>query len=189
MRGHSILIADSGETSRKWIYAALMKKGYKVYEASDAAGTLRTCRSIFPKLVLLDTGIWGMNPHKLAQIIEGDGLSTVLFITNKPDDFFHEQLKKMKVCVYVSKPINASQLHQMIEFILTSVEKINCLEKQVEKLESSLAGRKKIDRAKGILMEKLQINENDAYKLLRKKSMDACTPIEKMAETIISEYS
>ncbi|ARE88199.1 ANTAR domain-containing response regulator [Clostridium formicaceticum] len=182
-------MADSGETSRKWIYTALMKKGYKVYEASDAAGTLRICRSIFPKLVLIDTGIWGMSPHKLAGIIEGDGLSTVLFITSKPDDFFHEQLKKMKVCAYISKPVNAPQLYQMIEFILTSVEKINFLEKQVEKLESSLAGRKKIDRAKGILMEKLKMSENDAYKLLRKKSMDACTPIEKMAETIISEYS
>ncbi|MFZ5965686.1 MAG: ANTAR domain-containing response regulator [Bacillota bacterium] len=188
MNNYSILVADSSETSRKKICDLLIKKGYKIFQATDGAGAIRISRSIFPDLVIMDINLWGIHAYEAAHIIEEDRLSTVIFMTNNANRVFYEKLEHMNVFAYIIKPINSEQLYQTIEFSIMNSNRIKSLTKKVEKLELTLENRKKVDRAKGILMEKLGMVENEAYKLLRKRSMDECITIDKMAEKIIEEY-
>ena len=187
MNNYSILVADSSETSRKNIYNLLMKRGYKLYQATDGAGAIRLARSINPDLVILDIDLWGCNGYEVARIIEEDRLSTVLFITNNINKVNNDLLMKMNLYAYIMKPINQEQLYQMIDFAIFNSSKIRSLSKKIEKLESSLEGRKKVDKAKGILMDKLKVTENEAYMILRRRSMDKCKSIEEVAEDIIKE--
>ncbi len=185
MNNYSVLVADSGETSRKHIYSLLMKRGYKLYQATDGAGTIRIARSINPDLIIMDIDLWGCNAHEVARIIEEDRLSTVLFITNSVNKINNEMLKQMNIYAYLLKPINQEQLYQMVEFSIFNSKKISSLSKKIEKLESSLEGRKKVDKAKGILMDKLKVTENEAYMILRRRSMDKCKSMEEVADEII----
>lgn len=185
MEDYRIVIADSGSTSRKQICSLLKQKGYKIYEATDGAGALRITRSVLPHLVLIDVNIWGINAFKLGEIIEEERLSTVIYITGNPDQHFYQVLEKMNIFAYIIKPINAAHLHQIIEFALANLKKITMLEAKVKKLEKNLAARKKVERAKGILMKKMNFSEEEAYQYLRKQSMDECTTMEKIAERII----
>ncbi|SET10775.1 response regulator receiver and ANTAR domain protein [Natronincola peptidivorans] len=186
MDNYRIVVADSGSTSRKQICNLLTQKGYRIYEATDGAGALRIARKILPHIVLIDVNIWGINAYELARIIEDDGLSTVLFITGSPDKGFYEVLGNMNVFAYITKPVNAAHLHQILEFSLANLKRITVLEAKVKKLEKTLSARKKVDKAKGILMKKRKLSEDEAYQILRKKSMDECTTIEKIAEKIIA---
>ena len=188
MNNFSILVADSGETSRKKLCDLLGKKGYKIFQATDGAGAIRVSRSIFPDLVIMDSNLWGIHAHEAARIIEEDRLSTVIFVTNNLNKAFFENLKNMKIFAYIMKPVQPEQLYQMVEFSIINSSKINSLTQKVNKLEHSLESRKKIDKAKGILVEKLEISENEAYGILRKRSMDECLPMDKMAEKIICNY-
>ncbi|MTI68652.1 MAG: ANTAR domain-containing protein [Firmicutes bacterium] len=188
MDRYSILVADSSETSRKLVINLLKQKGYKVYKATDGAGALRIARSIFPDLALIDINLWGIKAYEIGKIIEEDGLSTVVYMIRKPDDNFFKQLKNMNLYAYINKPVNSSQFYQTIEFSLMNLDKIKSLEKKVENLENTLKARKLINRAKGLIMENLDISENEAYKLLRSKSMDKCISMEKMAQKIINKY-
>jgi len=185
---HTILVADSGETSRNIISNLLIRRGYRIYKASDGAGAIRLARSIRPHLVIMDVNMWGINAYEAARIIEEDNLSTVIFITASPDNDFFEKVKAMKVFAYISKPINSAQLFQIVEFSLINSTKINSLEEKVKKLENSLTSRKMIEKAKGLLMDKLKITENEAYKFLRKKSMDECISMENIAQSIVKQF-
>ncbi|MBA1333655.1 MAG: hypothetical protein HPY66_0048 [Firmicutes bacterium] len=186
MNRASIIIADSGETSRKIVSDLISKRGYKIYQASDNAGVLRMARSLHPDLVLMDVNLWGANAYETARIIEEDRLSTVVFMTPKLDNEFMERLKTMKIFAYIMKPVNPAQLTQMVEFAIANSTRIRSLEERVEKLESSLAARKKIERAKGILMEKLRLSEQQAYEYMRRKSMDKGISMESLADTIVN---
>ncbi|MCT4605927.1 MAG: ANTAR domain-containing protein [Marinisporobacter sp.] len=188
MDSYRIVVADSSEGSRKVICKILNQKGYRTYEATDGAGVIRISRKIYPNLVIIDTNLWGMNAYEAARIIEEDQLSTVLFVTSNPTSTFYEKLKNMHIFAYVMKPIHPDQLYQMVEFSIMNANKINLLSKRIEKLENTLEGRKKIDRAKGFLMKDLGISEEEAYKLLRKRSMNACISIDEMAEKVIQKY-
>jgi response regulator NasT len=185
MNSYSILVADSSETSRKKICELLTMKGYKLFQATDGAGAIRIARSTFPDLVIMDVNLWGIQAYEAGRIIEEDRLSTVLFITNCASKGFYEKLQSMNVYAYIMKPIQQEQLHQTVEFTIRNAKKIRSLEKKVATLEHSLESRKKIDRAKGVLMEKYGISESEAYSMLRKQSMDQCITMDKMAEKII----
>ena len=63
------------------------------------------------------------------------------------------------------------------------------LEKRVEKLEGSLTARKTVEKAKGIMMERLGIPENEAYARLRKMSMDQGISMERVAKGMIKKYN
>ncbi len=54
-----------------------------------------------------------------------------------------------------------------------------------EALKEALETRKKIEKAKGILMKELSIGEDEAYKLLHKKSMDKRLSMKEIAGAVI----
>lgn len=188
MDNYSILVADSDRKQRETISELLKRRGCKVYQAADSGEVLRITRSMFPHLVIMDINLIGMNSYKTARIIEEDKVSSVIFITNNLDSAFYEKIKNMNIFAYVIKPITPEQLYQTVEFSINNISKVKDLQKKIEDLETTLENRKKIDRAKGIVMTRLKISEDDAYKYLRKKSMDHCVPIEKVAEKVIEKY-
>lgn len=188
MDNYKIVVADSDRKSREMICALLTSRGYQVYQAKDSGETLRLSRSLFPDLVIMDVGITGINAFSTAGIIEEDRVSNVVFITSKIDSVFYDQLRKMNIFAYITKPVNPEQLYQTLEFSINNIIKLNNLQLRIEDLETELKNRKLIERAKGILIKKLGISEDESYRHLRKKSMDLCIPIYKLAEKIIDNY-
>lgn len=59
------------------------------------------------------------------------------------------------------------------------------LNREIIKTKEDLETRKLIARAKGIIMKDLNVNENDAYKKLQKKSMDLRKSMKEIAEAVI----
>jgi signal transduction protein with GAF and PtsI domain len=55
-------------------------------------------------------------------------------------------------------------------------------------IQEELETRKKIERAKGILMREQNLDEEQAYNLIRKASMDRRVPMKDIAEAIILTY-
>ena len=55
-------------------------------------------------------------------------------------------------------------------------------------VQEELEARKRIERAKGILMKEQKLTEDEAYKLMRKSSMDKRVPMIDIAEAIIIAY-
>lgn len=56
----------------------------------------------------------------------------------------------------------------------------------LEKAESQLAGRKDLDKAKGILMKQRGWSEDEAYQALRKMAMDKGMKLPELSRQIIS---
>jgi len=55
-------------------------------------------------------------------------------------------------------------------------------------IQEELEARKKIERAKGILMKEQGLSEDEAYKLMRKSSMDKRVSMKEIAEAIILSF-
>jgi AmiR/NasT family two-component response regulator len=187
MEKYRILVADSSESSRISICSLLNKRGYTTYQASDGASALRVARSVHPDIVLIDLNLWGMNAYSVGEIIEADKISAVLYLTANPDKTLYERLEKMMLFVYITKPIQQEQLYQMVEFAAVNSAKMKRLSSRIELLETTIENKKKIDLAKSLLIKNLNIGENQAYSIVRKRSMDDCVPMEDVAEMIINE--
>lgn len=85
----------------------------------------------------------------------------------------------------ISKPIRAFGLLTSIIVAHTLSERIKVSSERMRKLESRLAGLKKIEQAKSILMAKKGFSEQQAYDAIRAHAMSKRVPLETVSETII----
>ena len=76
-----------------------------------------------------------------------------------------------------------------IERWRTELEELAALREEAESLAEALAARKAIERAKGLLMEKEGLSEQDAFARLRKASQISGRPLKVVADALIATLS
>src|SRR3989338_2055075 len=134
-------------------------------------------------------------------VIEKDAPSDSRFvrIPQIPDDLFESFLsvpiKSNNVVVGVINvkhklphiyPKSQVKLLEMIgKLVGRAVEQAMLLEK-TKNFEEALQTQKVVNKAKGILMEKMNLSENDAYHTLRKQAMKKGKSMKEIAEAVIT---
>ena len=94
--------------------------------------------------------------------------------------------------VYTNKPYEFSKaeislLSTIANQVAVAIEKTELIVR-TKIIQEELDTRKKTERAKGILMEERNINESEAFSLIRKSSMDKRISMKEIAEAIILSY-
>lgn len=94
--------------------------------------------------------------------------------------------------VYTNKPYEFNKaeitlLSTIANQAAVAIEKTELIVK-TKIIQEELDTRKKTERAKGILMEEKNINESEAFALIRKSSMDKRISMKEIAEAIILSY-
>ncbi|GAB4113226.1 MAG: hypothetical protein Kow00103_04830 [Candidatus Caldatribacteriota bacterium] len=94
--------------------------------------------------------------------------------------------------VYTNKPYEFSKaeitlLSTVANQAAAAIEKTELIVK-TKIIQEELVTRKKVERAKGILMEERNLSENEAFSLIRKKSMDKRISMRDVAEAIILSF-
>jgi len=72
------------------------------------------------------------------------------------------------------------------DFVILPFQLMQTLREDLAKAQADLAARKTVERAKGVLMKKRGLDEEAAYKLLRKLAMDTGRPIGAVARDLIA---
>ena len=86
---------------------------------------------------------------------------------------------------YLTKPLRREELIGAMELALSRFREFERLKRENEDLKKTLEARKLIEKAKGLLMEKESISEEEAFSRIRKISMDKRKPMKEIAEVII----
>lgn len=177
----TIVIADGKASSRKVLKELLTRSGYLVQaEAQNAPDLLRKARTIFPDIVIMDSGLEGGGIQEIADIITGDELSNVLVLVDGP------HWRQLENIPHIIKPYSEDTLLSVIEICLLYQTRFNSMKTEVDKLRESLTVRKGIEKAKGILMKKHGIDESEAYRSMQKESMNRGVSMKDLARAIIA---
>ncbi|GHB21745.1 nitrate regulatory protein [Salinicola rhizosphaerae] len=73
----------------------------------------------------------------------------------------------------------------LIDLVQTQNARLQQISDELESTRKTLRDRKRIERAKGLLMEHQQLSEEQAYRLLRKTAMDQSKPLVEVAGSVI----
>ena len=90
------------------------------------------------------------------------------------------------VSAYLMKPVSESDLLPAIALAMSRFREFQMLHKEVDDLRESLETRKMVERAKGILMRRLKLSEEDAFKRLQKRSQDENKKLAEIAKAIVT---
>ena len=72
-----------------------------------------------------------------------------------------------------------------IEIAISRFDQLNALESQITDIRARVEVRKKVDRAKGLLMESMNFSEPEAFRWIQKNSMDKRLSMAEVAEAVI----
>ena len=89
---------------------------------------------------------------------------------------------------YLVKPFREQDLLPAIATARARHEELAALREESESLADALAARKAIERAKGLLMERESLNEQEAFARLRKASQLSGRPMRVVAEALIATF-
>ena len=90
------------------------------------------------------------------------------------------------VSAYIVDGLQAGRVRPILDAAMARFEQYRALEDELHKTRDQLEGRKKIDRAKGILMKERDLSEDEAYALMRKTAMAQNKKIADIADTVIA---
>lgn len=182
-----IVIADDEPITRMDLCEILQENGYLVAgEASDGFDAVEMCRKKKPDLVLMDVKMPFLDGIKAAKVIVNENLAlSVILLSAYSGNEFIEQAKDAGVMGYLIKPVDEKTLLTSIEIAVSKGEELKKIKQDYNKMKETLESRKIIDIAKGLMMKKYGLNEDEAYNHMRKLSMDKRCPMKQIAETIL----
>jgi response regulator NasT len=81
--------------------------------------------------------------------------------------------------------INPRRVQPILEVAVARFKEFQALREELERTRNTLAERKVVERAKGILMKKRGMDEEAAYQALRKLAMDRNQRLAEVARTVV----
>jgi response regulator NasT len=158
-----------------------------VGEASDGETAVHLTRSLRPDVILMDIKMPGkIDGLQAARIINDEEICpTVLLTAYNQQELIREAASTIGIFGYLVKPIKEEDVLPALNLAIAKWEAYKKIKKENELLKNRLENRKIIEMAKGILMEKYNIKEKEAYRRIQKLSMDYRKEMVKIAKDII----
>ena len=181
-----LLIADDQSFSRDALKDALIEKGFDVAgEAATGKEAIELNKKLKPDLIFMDVKMPELNGIEASHEINSHNPVPIILLTVKDDRSTIERAKSAGIMVYLVKPFNKKELVPNIEIAIKRFSEFKKVKNENADLKAKLNARKFIEKAKGILMEKLNIKEQEAFRKIQKTAMDKHTSMKEIAESII----
>jgi response regulator NasT len=180
-----ILVAEDEALIRMDLVEMLVEAGYEVVaEAADGAQAIELAQLHKPDLAILDVKMPVLDGISAAEKIIA--IAPVLMLTAFSQRELVERARDAGVMAYVVKPFSIGDLVPAIEIAITRHLQMRTLADEVADLHERLETRKLIDRAKGILMQALNLSEPEAFSWIQRAAMDRRLTMKEVAQAVIS---
>jgi len=180
-----ILVAEDEALIRMDLVEMLGEAGYEVVaEASDGEQAIELAKIHKPDLAILDVKMPILDGISAAEKIIA--IAPVLMLTAFSQRELVERARDAGVMAYVVKPFSIGDLVPAIEIAISRHLQMRTLADEVADLHERLETRKLIDRAKGILMQALNLAEPEAFSWIQRAAMDRRLTMKEVAQAVIS---
>jgi AmiR/NasT family two-component response regulator len=185
----SVIVAEDEAIIRLDIVETLKESGFDVIgQAGDGAEAVKLALELKPQLVLMDIKMPGTDGLQAAEIMKEHKVPVVLLTAFSSPELV-ERASEAGVYSYVVKPFNPSNLIPALRIALSLHERMSTAANELDDMNEKLETRKLVDRAKGLLTEKMKLNEPEAFRWIQKASMDRRLSMKQVALTVIEQLA
>jgi response regulator NasT len=184
-----LLIAEDETIIRLDLRELLERAGFEICaEARDGLEAVELARKELPDLAILDVKMPRLDGIEAARRILEERPIPIVILTAYGQQELIARAVEAGVYGYLVKPFRETDLLPAIETARARHAELVALREEAESLAEALAARKLVERAKGLLMEKEKLSEQDAYARLRKASQLSGKPVRVVAEALIATF-
>ncbi|MEL6827591.1 MAG: ANTAR domain-containing protein [Pseudomonadota bacterium] len=125
--------------------------------------------------------------ESLRQVAQSNPKPIVMFVEEEGSAFMQDAIEA-GVSAYVIDGLKPNRVRPLIDTAMTRFKVMDGLRSELKKTKDDLAARKVIERAKGLLMERQQMTEDQAFSAMRDMSQQQSKPIKEVAESVIAIF-
>jgi len=185
-RGRRVVIAEDEALIRMDLAEMLAEEGYAVVgQAADGGAAVELAERERPDLVILDVKMPRLDGIAAAQQIASQRIAPVVMLTAFSQRDLVESARDAGAMAYLVKPFGKSDLLPAIEMAVSRFAELQQLEAEVADLSERLETRKLVDRAKGVLQDKLGLSEPDSFRWIQKTAMDLRLSMREVAHGVV----
>ena len=184
-----VLLIDGNSSRASMLNRALNEFGYEIAEKRlSTKNLLEKVDELQPDIVIIGVDFPEQETlDSLAMLYRENPRPVVVFAETEAPKII-AQAVKAGVSAFIVDDIQAHRLTSIINVAIARFEEQQNIRKELELTRKKLAGRKILDKAKGILMKEKGYSEDEAYQCLRKMAMDKGQSLEVVAESVIDVF-
>jgi two-component system, response regulator PdtaR len=184
-----ILIAEDETIIRLDLRKTLEEAGFEICaEARNGDEAVALAASERPDLAILDVRMPKLDGIEAARRILAERPIPIVMLTAYDQEELVSRAVEAGVFGYLVKPFRESDLLPAIQAARARHAELEELRTEAESLAEALASRKVVERAKGLLMEKEELSEQEAFARLRRVSQSSNRPMRVVAEAVIAKF-
>ena len=186
----SILVVDENRARAAIIEDGLREAGHsRVEVVTETAGLVRRIETLNPDVIVLDLE----NPNRdqlehFFQVSRSVQRPIAMFV-DRSDTASIAAAVDAGVSAYIVNGLKKERVKPILDMAISRFNAFNRLTRELQDARTELADRKIIDRAKGILMKAKNLDEESAYRLLRKTAMNENRRLADVARGLVSAHS
>lgn len=167
-----VMIVDNDLKRSKTLKQSLIENGFDVIAHIEDDVNLQTkCCELAPDIVIMDIESPSRDVLDNVCMITRDNTKPVVMFSQDGDKEVVKAATKAGVSAYVVGTISSERLTPVIEAAIARFEETKQLRNELKQANEKLDERKVVERAKGILMRQRNIDEDEAYSMLRSMAM------------------
>ncbi len=182
-----IAVADDEQDMRDYFHEILTHLGHEVVViAATGKELVDRCLSLQPDLVITDIKMPDMDGIDAAVRLYEKSPVPVILVSAYHDPEFIRRAEADHIMAYLVKPIKQADLEPAIAIATRRFEQFQAMRKETSDLKQALEDRKIIEKAKGVLMKKAGLDENDAFRRLQRLASDKNKKLVEIARIIMT---
>lgn len=186
MRELRIVVADDEPDMRDYFQDTLPVLGHKVVAVAQTGRELvDQCQTTLPDLVITDVKMPDMDGIEAVEQITRSRPVPVILVSAYHDAELINRAEREYILAYLVKPIKKADLETAIAISMRRSEQFHALFQQAADLRQALEDRKVIERAKGILMKRTGLDEQQAFRRLQKVASEKNCKLIEIAKSIV----
>ncbi|PHR24373.1 MAG: two-component system response regulator [Hoeflea sp.] len=182
----SVLIIDENTTRASIIEAGLSAAGHsQVTVINEMHGIAAKIALHEPDVIVIDLE----NPNRdmlenIFQLSRAVKRPIAMFVDRSDKEAMQSAIDA-GVSAYVVDGLRQERVKSILDMAISRFNAFSRLERELEEARGALEQRKVIDQAKGLIMKSRGVDEDTAYKLLRKAAMNTNRKIVDVAESLV----
>ena len=182
-----VLLVDQEPDRASTLERVLRDEGYElVGKVAPDHEFVASVRQLAPDVIIVDMALPDRDTLEYMAIITRDQPKPIVMFADASDETMIGRAVKAGVSAYVVDGIDPQRVKPVVDVAIAQFREFQALRDELAQAKSTLAGRRLIERAKGLLMTERGMSEDEAYRALRKLAMDRGMRLTAVAENLLA---
>jgi two-component system, response regulator / RNA-binding antiterminator len=176
---------QQAERSRS-LRIGLLENGFNLVAVLPADAFLaERISQLQPDMIIVDAESEARDALEHVVLATRDERRPIVMFTNDDDTSVAKDAVAAGVSAYIVAGLSATRIRPILDVALARFEHEQALRNELASTKTELQDRKVIDRAKGLLMARQSLSEQDAYDKLRKTAMSKGLKVVDVAQRML----